>query len=273
MALEALGLIGHEMSGSANAVTSLAVYALQSLAREKRGMESVSLQRLEGWTKRLEMAADDLDAHVLLGYLIGRRSDGHLMGFRSEQRIGDIAFAALALVRREMNRGLIRIPDRGVILRDDSTPQWATKLKVDRPLLTSAVLNLLRNAVKYSTPDQGRGPCTVRIDISLEPEDGPRFAVISVESFGVPIDPTLGDSIFLPFVRGIGELNFPVNFRGMGLGLYIVRAVARGHLGSVSLATPVAASFDPKGNARQRIVFRLSVPLGLPAGEYNEVVD
>jgi signal transduction histidine kinase len=110
-------------------------------------------------------------------------------------------------------------------------PQAATG-SWDRARLQQALSNLLGNAVKYGT-----GWVRLRV------EPGPSDVEICVENAGT-IAPENLERLFMPFERGTRE------HAGVGLGLYIVRAVARAHGGDVE------AVADEKCT-----MFRLLLPL------------
>jgi signal transduction histidine kinase len=87
--------------------------------------------------------------------------------------------------------------------------------------LKAAVWNLIDNAIKYS-------PAQIRVKVALdEPEDG-RIAV-RVSDRGIGISSTELKRIFRRFYRtpALGA----VRTKGSGLGLFIVRSVARNHGG------------------------------------------
>ena len=88
--------------------------------------------------------------------------------------------------------------------------------------LRAAVWNLLDNAVKYSPADQ------VRILVRLERDPEGRVAV-RVTDHGVGIAATDLKRIFRRFYRVPSGVS--VRAKGSGLGLFIVRTVARKHGG------------------------------------------
>jgi two-component system, OmpR family, sensor histidine kinase SenX3 len=87
--------------------------------------------------------------------------------------------------------------------------------------LKAAVWNLLDNAVKYSAPD-------VRVRVELEELAEGRVAIRVVDT-GIGIASTELKRIFRRFYRtpALGA----VRAKGSGLGLFIVRSVARNHGG------------------------------------------
>jgi signal transduction histidine kinase len=93
--------------------------------------------------------------------------------------------------------------------------------------LRTAVSNLLDNAVKYS---RDQVDVAVRIEI---PDDEHIALRVTDRGIGIPA-PEL-KRIFKRFYRVPGRPSFQV--KGTGLGLFIVRAVARAHGGKVYAAS------------------------------------
>jgi two-component system sensor histidine kinase/response regulator len=106
----------------------------------------------------------------------------------------------------------------------------------DRERLHQAVANLLANAVKY-------GSGWVRLELT---EHGDSVEV-TIENGGAGISPPMLEQIFEPFVRGEAR-------KGVGLGLHIVREIARAHGGDVRAASD-----------SDKTVFALRLPLAQPA--------
>ena len=94
--------------------------------------------------------------------------------------------------------------------------------------LRTAVLNLLDNAVKYS-PNGVNVRCSLAIA-------GYSNVALTVTDTGVGIAPDQLKRIFKRFYRAPGRN--AVRIKGTGLGLFLVRAIARQHGGSISAASP-----------------------------------
>lgn len=91
----------------------------------------------------------------------------------------------------------------------------------DADEVRAAVSNLIDNAIKYSGND-------VKVRVETAPLDG-RFALVRVKDYGAGIPKTELKQIFKRFYRVPGPLAARV--KGTGLGLYIVRSVAKRHGG------------------------------------------
>jgi signal transduction histidine kinase len=91
----------------------------------------------------------------------------------------------------------------------------------DRDEVRAAVSNLIDNAVKYSGKD-------VRVSVEVSAEDG-KFVTVRVRDRGPGIAKSELKQVFKRFYRVPGPLASTV--KGTGLGLFIVRSVAKRHGG------------------------------------------
>ncbi|MFT0891127.1 ATP-binding protein [Pseudochelatococcus sp. G4_1912] len=135
-----------------------------------------------------------------------------------------------------------------VDIADDLTMQ----INGNRELVGQALANLLDNALKYGTPEEGQN---ARISISARRErdaNGREMAVISVADHGPGIPEHERARALERFARLESSRTKP----GFGLGLALVAAVARMHDGTlqladnapglrVTLALPIAANTEP----------------------------
>jgi two-component system, OmpR family, sensor kinase len=87
--------------------------------------------------------------------------------------------------------------------------------------LTEAVLNLADNAVAHTQEGD---------EIVIGSRLDPPYFLLWVRDSGVGIEPAEQERIFEQFVRGAGSSR---RYRGAGLGLAVVRAIARAHGGDV----------------------------------------
>lgn len=130
--------------------------------------------------------------------------------------------AAEEVVASAVERSRVEAEDREIEVRTDCDPD--AKIYGDRELLTTAVRNLLGNAIRYSNNNS-----TVRIRASLS--NG--WVRIAVEDEGVGVRPEQRDRIFERFYRGDEARTRDTG--GSGLGLSIVKHVVADHGGRVDL--------------------------------------
>jgi signal transduction histidine kinase len=115
-------------------------------------------------------------------------------------------------------------------LRVDVQPQLPLVL-ADQQGITTALVNLLDNAIKYSPADK-------RIAVSAR-RDGDRFVSLAVSDNGIGIAPREQRRIFRRFYRVDQRLSSST--AGVGLGLSIVELIARGHGTSVTVESEPGA--------------------------------
>jgi two-component system, sensor histidine kinase and response regulator len=142
-----------------------------------------------------------------------------------------------ALCRESVEEVTAGHPDRSIDVEIAGTVEG----KWDRERIRQAFSNLLVNAVKY-----GRGRIAVRVRLSSG------YAESQIWNDGDPIPEDRMARIFEPFERGAQ------GGAGLGLGLYIVREIARSHGGGVrvesahgrgttfTLRLPLQAAVDPQ---------------------------
>ena len=112
---------------------------------------------------------------------------------------------------------------------------------IDKFYLTTALFNLLENAVKYTEED-------VIIDFSSEVNDA---LIISIKDNGIGISPKEQQFVFDKFFRaGNKEVH---NVKGLGLGLYYTLQIIKAHQGEIEVAK------NEKGGAK----FIIKIPLNL----------
>jgi len=101
-----------------------------------------------------------------------------------------------------------------------------TRGRWDSRRLQQLLRNLVSNGIIHGAPDT-----SVRVVLTGEEDD----VCFEVTNSGPTIERSALDQIFDPLMRGCSEGGSPKNESGLGLGLFIVREVARAHGGEVGL--------------------------------------
>ncbi|HKU50861.1 MAG TPA: ATP-binding protein, partial [Nitrospira sp.] len=127
-----------------------------------------------------------------------------------------------------------------------SVPEKTVMIQADRRRLERALINLVHNAVKFSSTG-GRIVISVRQQTSGRQDQG--ILLLSVEDEGPGIDPNELPHIFEMFFQHYGRQDGRI---GRGLGLYFCHLVVEAHHGRIHAAN------RPDGGA----VFTVELPLG-----------
>ena len=144
----------------------------------------------------------------------------------------------------KLTRTQRHLPDEAVQLA--TVPPAPVEVMGDPGQLRGAVLNLLDNAVKYSSEN-----VQVEVEVARSEHD---LALVRVRDHGVGIAPNETKRIFRRFYRAPGALAHRV--KGTGLGLFIVWATAKRHGGRA-----FAESEGPGHGA----IFTLELPAAPPS--------
>jgi sigma-B regulation protein RsbU (phosphoserine phosphatase) len=113
----------------------------------------------------------------------------------------------------------LRLAHPAAVLVHERAGEGACSADLNR--LSQLVGNLVSNAVAYG---ESQAPITVASRV-----DTTSFAV-AVHNHGVPIPPDVQSVLFEPMTRGV---NANSKARSVGLGLFIVREIAKAHRGEV----------------------------------------
>lgn len=134
-------------------------------------------------------------------------------------------FHPLELVEAALKRAKAHQDVRGIAVTVSST---LPSLEVfgDWEKLSQAIAHLVANALKFNHPEG-------RVDIVTYVEKGTGDVCVRVRDTGIGIDPEQLEGIFEPFTQG--EEGYGRSFEGVGLGLSLVRHIARIHGGDVEI--------------------------------------
>jgi len=174
------------------------------------------------------MSSDIVDLEELVGELLVLASIRHAPPYAPrEVPTASLVDEALRRANDEM-----RAAKRDVSI--DGPKELPQTISCDPKYLTRALVNILRNAVRYAR---------TRVAVSVEREGG--RTVLSVDDDGPGVPPRERSRLFEPFTRLEGSRGRDSG--GVGLGLAIVKSVAEWHGGVAEI------SDSPLGGARVSI--------------------
>ena len=132
---------------------------------------------------------------------------------------------AVALLEHYHSENAAYLRERSVTLEMTVPEQMAVRL--DGALLEKVISNLIQNAVQHS-------PAGEVVRVELERDPGSRaLCILRVRDAGPGIPPEERERVFQPLVR----LEQPAaDYRGSGMGLYIVREILNAAGGSIRLS-------------------------------------
>ncbi|HYY51352.1 MAG TPA: CHASE3 domain-containing protein [Myxococcales bacterium] len=203
-----IAIAGHDLRNPLTAVLVSAQMLLQKREELKPGQANA--------VDRILRSASRIDAlaALLIDFTYARLGKGIPM------RPGPVD--ARAVVERSVDELRAAHPMREIRL-DMQAPAFPGSWDGDR--ISQLVSNLVANALQYGAP---QAPVTVTL--TREAADA---LEIRVHNHGAPLAPELRQRLFEPYQRGKGaESTHP---RGLGLGLFIVREIARAHGGSIDV--------------------------------------
>ena len=202
-----IGIVGHDLR---NPLATVLMAAELLLLREGLGEPETELARKITRSATLAMR------------LIGQLLDLTKSRLGGGISIDPTGFNMWEVCRQVIMETELTHPDRplDVELRGDLIGVW------DRDRMYQLLSNLVGNAVQHGEP---------RSQIGLRIEAGETTLAIEVTNRGAPIPAALLPFIFEAFRRG--RTDHPSRTGGLGLGLFIVREIARAHGGSVAVTS------------------------------------
>jgi signal transduction histidine kinase len=195
-----VAILGHDLR---NPLTAISMNATSLL---KAG----TLNEVQGRAvSRIARSADRINRIISDLIDLARARRGVDMPFRRESfDIGEVVYYAV-------DELLLSHPDRNMTFRAEGNLRGSW----DRTRIGQMVSNLVGNAIAH-----GRDPIAVSL-LGYE-----RGVEICVTNHGPPIPKDVAATLFEPYRRGSHE-------GGLGLGLFIVSQIVRGHGGDISVAS------------------------------------
>ncbi|CAM5562067.1 MULTISPECIES: HAMP domain-containing sensor histidine kinase [Streptomyces] len=159
------------------------------------------------------LATNERSEQLVEGLLLLARSENQIVE-RKPVDLAEVAEQAVDQVRAEADA-------KGVTIRGEHRP---AVIQGNGVLLERIALNLVQNAVRYNVPEGGW------VEVATEVRHGQ--AVLVVTNTGPVVPAYEIDNLFEPFRRLRTERTG--SDKGVGLGLSIVRSVARAHGGHIA---------------------------------------
>ncbi|MES5818409.1 HAMP domain-containing sensor histidine kinase [Streptomyces sp. RG80] len=159
------------------------------------------------------LATNERSEQLVEGLLLLARSDNQIVE-RKPVDLAEVAEQAVDQVHAEATA-------KGVVIRGEQKP---AVVQGNGVLLERIALNLVQNAVRYNVPEDGW------VEVTTEVQHG--SAVLVVSNTGPVVPAYEIDNLFEPFKRLRGA-DRTGSDKGVGLGLSIVRSVARAHGGHI----------------------------------------
>ncbi|GGJ05028.1 sensor protein CutS [Streptomyces brasiliensis] len=159
------------------------------------------------------LATNERSEQLVEGLLLLARSDNEIVE-RKPVDLAEVASQAIDQVHAEAEA-------KGVRIRGECRP---AVVQGNGVLLERIALNLVQNAVRYNVPEAGW------VEVGTDVQHGQ--AVLTVSNTGPVVPAYEIDNLFEPFRRLRTERTG--SDKGVGLGLSIVRSVARAHGGQIS---------------------------------------
>lgn len=201
-----LGMLGHDMRSPLNTIVTTANY-LSALNAGEDVSEAAAC-----------LISSGASMQALLDDLVDFNRTRLGLGIRvvpSEVDLGGVVACEVEQLRRGHPKRRIELAVTG-----DCRGRW------DGLRVQQAVRNLVLNAIKYGTPDT-----PVRVALRGD-ESG---VLLQVTNNGPPLPPSVQGEIFDPLQRGLRQED-ERDRESLGLGLFIVREIARAHGGEIEVA-------------------------------------
>ncbi|CAN5328888.1 hypothetical protein BH10PSE17_BH10PSE17_01430 [soil metagenome] len=207
LAEQMVGIVSHDLRNPLAAV----LMGSSMLNRSELSTKQRSLvERIVTSTERARRLTDEL-----LDFTLARVGAGLTMN----RKHTDLH----ALVARAADELRLAFPGGSLKL----VPVGGGECFIDPDRVVQLLGNLVGNAMAYGNAAQ---------DVTVTTSVDAHHAHIKVHNSGRPIPPELIGSIFAPMVRGSASAALD---RSVGLGLFIVQAIAEAHAGSVSVTSTV----------------------------------
>lgn len=264
-----VGHIGHEVN---TPILTVIQKAIESLAVAKSVVptdDEESRKQLQDARKEIHYWQTTINSSMDLARMVAQESRGHLQLNFVEYDLYRLLEDSIDYLASEMREQEPEGRVREFIIDLKPSCERLGRIVIDPFLVKQALVNLLRNAMKYSLPRVPKRPMI--IEVHGQPQS--KMAIIQIANWGLGIPPDEFESIFRPFIRGTIHDRIKA-IRGMGLGLYISRRIVAGHEGRLFCRHSRSTLDDPKRIAAWEgfeTMFEMRLPTGLTPGPCEHI--
>ena len=237
--------LDHSFDGQRSFISN-ASHELRTPLTVTRALLEVAVHRQGASHEVLQLGETLLEVNARHERLIS----GLLLLMRSDRELSERSYVDMADVAEHV---VAQAPPAAVAV---TTTCAEAPTRGEPVLLERLVQNLVENAICYNVPDDGW------VQVATSTDESGR-AVLEVVNSGPVVPPFEVPGLFEPF-RRLGSERLATASRGAGLGLSIVRAVARAHGGEAT------ASARPEGGLEVTVV--LPAPDPVPCSLDHSVV-
>lgn len=283
-ARQALGVLGHELASPLARLGTASELGLNKARdgavdmeeRLARGNSEAALAAADGIRKstvafieKVSESRRSVGAAMALAPIVAKENNGRLELQFWDFNLGELVCRTVNDFEEELKVSFDGPPGRTYEFDVSQTVLKLGNMAGDAALLQHALLNLLRNAAKYSmTPGGGSTMCPIKITTERQQN----MNIIVVHNWGRGILPEQMDPIFQPWTRFDEDAD--IARRGMGLGLFLARRIALAHGGTVLCRKSEHALNEVNRQARLDgfdTEFELRLPKDLDEGAYVHI--
>ena len=200
-----LGVLGHDLRGPLNAILMTSQVMARLVSAEPLMEHTTRLLRSG---ERMRRLLDDLLDYSRVSLGVGTN-------------IHRSSVDLVAACRKELDMLRSALPDHALLFEVEGNP----KGEFDAFRIREALSNLVHNAASHGAPG-------LPIHVRLEGNDD--AVNLSAENMGQAISEETSAAMFEPLSRGRIEDGEPTDRSHLGLGLFVVREIAKAHGGTVT---------------------------------------
>jgi signal transduction histidine kinase len=258
--------IGHEITSPVVTIRSKAKTAIEIARTQFDSFDREAQESLLKLEQQVNQIAGEVRQTLTLAEIVAQQASGQFeLAFREED-LSRILLEAQARMEPDLtgyDQGRVRLYQ----FQTNDACHRLGPVVCDETYLRQAIINLLKNAIKFSFPKHPNQPMVIEI----QGQRRSTGCILKVVNWGIGIPSNERERIFRPFVRG-SVLDNVRRRGGMGLGLYLSRQIVEAHNGQVICADSVPTFSDPEKVRKYEgylTTFELRIPSNNTPGVFN----